>query len=66
MPVPDGPVYHVTDAPVPATPLAVTWVVADGHMGEAAAVALLIDTFELDATVTLASAGLPQVPVTLA
>ena len=66
VPVPPVPVYQVNTAFVPATPLAVIVVVADAHIGLAAAVALVMLTLVLDATVQDVSAGLPQVPVTLA
>ena len=52
MPVPDGPVYQVREAPVPPIPLAVTLVVADGQMGEADAVAEEIDALEFTVTPT--------------
>ena len=66
VPPPPVAVYQVITALVPATPLAVIEVVADAHIGLAAAVALVMLTLVLEPTVTDASTGLPQSPVTRA
>ena len=66
VPVPPVPVHQFTVALVPDIPLAVSVVVALLHIGLASAVAEVIPTFVLAATVTIASAGVPQSPVTLA
>ena len=58
--------YQVNVALVPVIPFAVTVVVADEQIGLAVAVADVIPTSVLDATVTDASTGLPHAPVTRA
>ena len=60
------PDHQVTTALVPTTPLAVKVVVALEHIGLAPAVADVMPTLTFDATVTDASAAVPQSPVTLA
>ena len=66
VPVPPAPVYHVNTAPPPATPFAVTVVVAFAHIGLAAAVADVIAGIAVEPTVTDASTAGVQVPVTRA
>ena len=66
VPVPPAPVYHVTTAFKPVTPLAVNVVVDPEHTELDAAVAEVIPALANEATVTLASAAAPQSPVTLA
>ena len=50
VPVASEPVYQVKVAPVPATPLAVMFVVAEGHIGLAAEVAEVMLATELTTT----------------
>ena len=66
VPVPPVAVHQVTTAFVPTTPFAVKVVVADEHIGLAAAVAEVMPTLTFVVTVTLASTALPQSAVTLA
>ena len=66
VPVPPGVVHQVTMAFVPATPLAVRVVVPPTQTEADVAVAEVIATFTFEVTVTLASSGNPQSPVTLA
>ena len=61
--MPPAPVHQVKVAIVPKTPLAVIFVVAEGHIGLASDVADVMLTFVNDPTVADACA-VPHVPVT--
>jgi len=66
VPVPPAPVYHVTTAFTPVTPLAVNVVVDPEHTELDPAVTEVIPAFTFVDTVTLTSTAAPQSPVTLA
>ena len=66
VPVPPVPVHQVTTVFVPAMSLAVRIIVAFEQIGLAAAIAEVIAASIFEVTVTLASAAVPQSPVTLA
>ena len=65
VPLPPVADHQVTMAPVPVTPLAVRVVLIPGQTELDIAVAEVIATLTIEVTVTLASSGNPQSPVTL-